>query len=113
MGYDAERDGQRGPGLATGVEVASPTAQQGAVPPQTTFLGATWLAAGHRALKDAGFSETVANRIVASQAKSTLEQYQNKWDVFQRYCEGLGIDPYEVKVPQVADFLNHLLIAKA
>jgi len=66
------------------------------------------LVAGQQALRDAGFSETVARRIVAPQAKSTLDQYQGKWKVFEQYCRERGLDPWEVTVPQIADFLSHL-----
>jgi len=66
------------------------------------------LVTGHKALRDAGFSDIAAQRIVAPQAKSTLDLYQGKWRVFQRYCEEKGLDPWQVTVPQLADFLNHL-----
>lgn len=107
--------GQGAPGVVRGrthpdspVQDPAPPAPRGTVPPQPPGVESARLALGKQTLQAAGFSATVAQRIVAPQAQSTLDAYEGKWRVFERYCKDKGLDPLEVSVPQVADFLNHL-----
>ena len=75
-------------------------------------MESTRLAVGFQALRHAGYSDTVAQRISAPQAPATLDQYQGKWKVFTEYCERQNIDPYQATVPEIAEFLNFLFDSK-
>jgi len=66
------------------------------------------MARGKEALVAQGYSERVAERICEPQAQSTKDIYQGKWKLFTQYCAEKGIDPWEVSVPQLGDFLTYL-----
>jgi len=108
VGQDPPGDLQGRPGTATAVDHPSPPAQGRPVSPEPGGVASTRLAAGQQALRDAGFSATVAQRISAPQARSTLDLYQGKWNIFSTYCRERDISPLNASVPQIADFLNHL-----
>ena len=55
-----------------------------------------------------GFSEAVASRMAQAQKASTLSVYQGKWDLFCVWCKDNKVDPLEVTVPVVTDFLCYL-----
>ena len=55
-----------------------------------------------------GYKPSIAKRIAAPQAASTLAVYESKWNVYERWCEEKRKDPHDPNVPQVAEFLTHL-----
>ena len=59
-------------------------------------------------LAAAGFSAEVSERVVAPQKASTKLLYQGRWKMFQSWCQDLHIDPFQVTIPQVADYLLFL-----
>ena len=58
-----------------------------------------------RAWQQGGFSEEAANRIIAPQAKSTLEIYYGRWRAFGNLCDKWGLDTFQASSPTIADFL--------
>ena len=82
------------------------------VPPKSCSIKSARLEAAEKALREKGFSEETLGRIVAPQAPSTLALYQGKWNVFVSWCDSKKIDPLEVEISQLADFLTHLFVDK-
>ena len=70
------------------------------------------LAPSKRKLIKEGFSEEIASRITAPQAKSSCKLYQAKWNVFVKWCGSRKIDPHKAAVPEICDFLLFLFKEK-
>ena len=60
------------------------------------------------AIKEQGFSETVAARIEAPQRGSTRSVYEAKWTIFTNWCITNQVDVRAPPVKSVADFLMYL-----
>ena len=60
------------------------------------------------AIKEQGFSETVAARIKAPQRGSTRSVYEAKWTSFTKWCITNQVDFRAPPVKSVADFLMYL-----
>ena len=60
------------------------------------------------AIKEQGFSEAVATRIVAPQRGSTRSVYEAKWTIFTKWCVTNQVDFRSPPVKSVADFLMYL-----
>ena len=60
------------------------------------------------AMKEQGFSETVAARIEAPQRRSTRSVYKAKWALFTKWCITNQVDFRAPPVKSVADFLMYL-----
>ena len=60
------------------------------------------------AIKEQGFSETVAARIEAPQRGSTRSVYEAKWTIFTKWCITNQVDFRAPPVKSVADFLIYL-----
>ena len=60
------------------------------------------------AIKEQGFSEAVAARIVAPQRGSTRSVYEAKWTIFTKWCVTNQVDFRAPPVKSVADFLMYL-----
>ena len=60
------------------------------------------------AIKEQGFSETVAARIEAPQRGSTRSVYEAKWTIFKKWCITNQVDFRAPPVKSVADFLMYL-----
>ena len=45
---------------------------------------------------------------MAPQKASTRLVYQGRWKIFQAWCSDRHLDPYQVSIPQVADYLLFL-----
>ncbi len=83
------------------------TARNECIPQSARDSSVKRLVAMQSALTDKGFSEEVAARIAAPQRASTVKVYDGRWTVFGRWCKEKGIDPYQVQIPQIADFMLH------
>ena len=64
------------------------------------------------AIKEKGFSETVATRIEAPQRGSTRSVYEAKWTIFTKWCISNKVDFRAPPVNSVADFLMYLFEEK-
>ena len=60
------------------------------------------------AIKEQGFSESVAARIEAPQRGSTRSVYEAKWSIFTKWCLTNQVDFRASPVKSVADFLLYL-----
>ena len=60
------------------------------------------------AIKEQGFSETVAVRIEAPQRGSTRSVYEAKWVIFTKWCLSNQVDFRASPVKSIADFLLYL-----
>ena len=60
------------------------------------------------AIKEQGFSEAVAARIVAPQRGSTRSVYEAKWTIFTKWCLCNQVDVRAPPLKAIADFLLHL-----
>ena len=60
------------------------------------------------AIKEQGFSEAVATRIVTPQRGSTRSVYEAKWTIFIKWCVTNQVDFRSPPVKSVADFLMYL-----
>ena len=68
----------------------------------------TCLAPRATAIKEQGFSEAVASRIVAPQRGSTRSVYEAKWTIFTKWCLSNQVDFRAPPLKAIADFLLHL-----
>ena len=59
-----------------------------------------------------GFSESAASHISKSVRDSTNCVYDAKWRVFSAWCDGRKINPFQITVQQLADFLVYLFEVK-
>lgn len=84
------------------------TAGQREVPSRPVAVASTRLALGQQELVNEGYSERVAQRVVATQAKTTLDTYDGRWKRFAKYCVAKGCDPFKASSPLIADFLTDL-----
>jgi integrase len=85
-------------------EVAQPT-QEKDLSSKSSHVPLTRLASVRLTLQQAGFSEEVAQRISEHNRPSTNRLYQCRWGVFNAWCEGRGVDPLQVSVSVIAEFL--------
>ena len=60
------------------------------------------------AIKEQGFSESVAARIEAPQTRSTRSVYEAKWTIFTKWCLNNQVDFRAPPLKAIADFLLHL-----
>ena len=63
-------------------------------------------------LRQEGFSESAASHISKSVRDSTNCVYDAKWKVFSAWCDGRKINPFQITVQQLADFLVYLFEVK-
>ncbi len=56
-----------------------------------------------------GCSDAVRNTILNARAPSTRAQYENRWQLFTKWCSDKGEDPVHCSVPRILDFLQSLL----
>jgi len=66
------------------------------------------LAAGKVALINQGHEETVADRILAPQAKSSQKVYDTKWTQWVKWSKDNQVPHLHPTLPNVASFLQHL-----
>ncbi|CAG2243241.1 unnamed protein product [Mytilus edulis] len=62
--------------------------------------------------KERGFSECAARHLSRAVRDSTNIVYDAKWTIFSSWCSGKEIDPFQISVQQLADFLIHLFEEK-
>ena len=78
-------------------------------PSKSSSPKASRVAAVEQSARDLGFSSTVSKRVsVSSKRDSTLQVYQQRWNVFAEWCKERNIQPLACPIPKVADFLLHL-----
>jgi len=88
---------------------ATATTNVSQVPSRSRSLEPPRLAVGKTHLiQDKGFTEEVAQRIVAPQAKSSGKGYDGKWNVYEKWCKEKEIDPNWPTIPQLAMFLQYV-----
>ena len=80
--------------------------------PVTPSSVSTRLEAVQRSLQTRGFSQTAAVQISQGHRQSSRAVYDSKWKIFAGWCTGQSIDPFQVSVPQLADFLVYLFKEK-
>ena len=79
------------------------------VPQQSGHLTPARLARVARGVEATGFSKKVAARIARGRLRSTsLKVYDSKWKRFSTWCTENAIDPWDVSIQNVADFLLSL-----
>ena len=87
----------------SGDSVVQPDPAQEPVKPKPTCL-----APRASAIKEQGFSETVAARTEAPQKGSTRYVYDAKWTIFTKWCLSNQVDFRAPPLKAIADFLLHL-----
>ena len=87
----------------SGISTFQPDPAQEPVKPEPTCL-----APRATAIKEEGFSETVAARIEALERGSTRFVYEAKWTIFTKWCLSNQVDFRAPPLKAIADFLLHL-----
>ena len=87
-------------------EPAVEAATLGALAPEPTESQVAPLVRANTMLVKAGYSQKVLDHMSAARGKSTRLVYQNKWDMFARYCAEQKWNPYVCKSADVAEFLS-------
>ena len=88
---------------------ARPTATRRASSPGIGDAQAPRLELVLHGLRDQHFSRSVADRIAAAgRAESTINIYNSKWTLFTEWCSQHKLDPLQVTVHRLADFLLFL-----
>ena len=59
--------------------------------------------------EDEGYLPDVVNTMMQSWAATTQANYDPKWAHFKRWCSAKGRDPFRCPLPQVFEYLNHLV----
>ena len=72
----------------------------------------TRLEAVKRSLTERGFSQTAAYQISRGRRQSSRAVYDSKWRIFSGWCAGQSVDPFQVTIPQLADFFVFLFQVK-
>ena len=72
----------------------------------------TRLEAVQRSLQERGFSQAASAQISKGRRQSSRVVYDSKWRLFSRWCEEQEVNPFEVTVPQLADFFVYLFNVK-
>ena len=72
----------------------------------------TRLEAVKRSLTERGFSQTAADQISRGRRQSSRAVYDSKWRIFSGWCAGQSVDPFQVTIPQLADFFVFLFQVK-
>ena len=86
---------------------ADPTPQ----PPQTAVTPnrlPSRLEAVQRSLQERGFSQAAAEQISQGRRQSSRAVYDSKWRIFVGWCAEKSLDPFQVTIPQLADFFVYL-----
>ena len=90
---------------------ADPTPQ----PPQTSVTPSSVpsrLEAVQRSLQERGFSQAAAEQISRGRRQSSRAVYDSKWRIFAGWCAEKSVDPFQVTIPQLADFFVYLFQVK-
>ena len=98
-------------GPATEGRSAVPTSQ----PPETPVTPSgvpIRLEAVKRSLTERGFSQAAADQISRGHRQSSRAVYDSKWRIFSGWCAGQSVDPFQVTIPQLADFFVFLFQVK-
>ena len=72
----------------------------------------TRLEAVQRSLKEIEFSQAASAQISKGNRQSSRVVYDSKWRLFYGWCEEHEVNPFEVTVPQLADFFIYLFNVK-
>ena len=72
----------------------------------------TRLEAVKRSLTERGFSPAAADQISRGRRQSSRAVYDSKWRIFSGWCAGQSVDPFQVTIPQLADFFVFLFQVK-
>ena len=84
-------------------------------PPDTsvpTGSGPSRLEAVQRSLQTRGFSQEAASQISRGRRQSSRAVYNSKWRIFAGWCAERTVDPFQVTIPQLADFFMFLFHEK-
>ena len=81
------------------------TSQQTESPVPTSGVS-TRLEAVQRSLQERGFSQAASAQISRGRRQSSRVVYDSKWQLFSGWCEEQEVNPFEVTVPQLADFFH-------
>ena len=80
--------------------------------PVPTSGVSTRLEAVQRSLQERGFSQAASAQISRGRRQSSRVVYDSKWRLFSGWCEEQEVNPFEVTVPQLADFFIYLFNVK-
>ncbi|XP_058483844.1 uncharacterized protein LOC131459867 [Solea solea] len=92
--------------VTRGLGVTSARADFSSTPRTAGSLG---LARERVNLQESGLPSRVIETIQCARAPSTRSLYDNKWRVFERWCEAKQIIPFQCSVPEVLCFLQDLM----
>ena len=84
-------------------------------PPETPVPsggGSSRLEAVQRSLQTRGFSQEAAAQISRGRRQSSRAVYDSKWRIFAGWCAERTVDPFQVTIPQLADFFMFLFNVK-
>ena len=70
---------------------------------QSSGLESVW-----QTFRSRGFSEEVINTLQSARKSSTRESYNAQWTVYNRWCNQRNLDPFQVPVAGVLEFLNEM-----
>ena len=85
--------------------------QQTETPVPTSGVS-TRLEAVQRSLQERGFSQAASAQISRGLRQSSRVVYDSKWRLVSGWCEEQEVNPFEVTVPQLADFFIYLFNVK-
>ena len=101
--------------LAFGPATEGRSAVPAPQPPETSVTPSgvpTRLEAVKRSLTERGFSQAAADQISRGHRQSSRAVYDSKWRIFSGWCAGQSVDPFQVTIPQLADFFVFLFQVK-
>ena len=101
--------------LAFGPATEGRSAVPAPQPPETPVTPSgvpTRLEAVKRSLTERGFSQAAADQISRGHRQSSRAVYDSKWRIFSGWCAGQSVDPFQVTIPQLADFFVFLFQVK-
>ena len=79
---------------------------QSKVSPKSTISQSSCLASGLEAKFSQKFSESVAERIKATQRFSSRRVYESRWAIFESWCKENQVDFHQPSLSSIADFFD-------
>ena len=85
------------------------------LPPATSVTPGsvpTRLETVQRSLQEKGFSRAAAEQISRGHRQSSRAVYDSKWRIFAGWCRDRSVDPFQISVPELAEFFLFLFHEK-
>ena len=82
------------------------------LPPKSAYASADCMATMKRFARQAGFSSTVAGRLVFCRRQSTRLNYQARWGTYQKWCRDFGHRSSSPSIAKIAEFFTYMFKRK-